>query len=80
MRVKSIEYLEVDAIAVYFYDVTHHVESIKPEGKKVSDDNKSNSQIDNSQSILAHKVRTPLTNSLMLIEGILHLNMSREAG
>ena len=29
IRVNSIEFHELDAIAVYFYDVTHHVESQK---------------------------------------------------
>jgi len=27
IRVKSIDFHEIDAIAIYFYDVTHHVES-----------------------------------------------------
>ena len=29
VRVKSIKFHEMDAIAIYFYDVTHHIESLK---------------------------------------------------
>ena len=29
VRVKSIKFHESDAIAIYFYDVTHHIESLK---------------------------------------------------
>ena len=28
IRVKTIKFLEKDAIAIYFYDMTHHVESL----------------------------------------------------
>ena len=29
IRVRSISYHEVDAVAIYFYDMTHHIESLK---------------------------------------------------
>ena len=29
IRVKSIEFQEEKAFAIYFYDMTHHVESLK---------------------------------------------------
>ena len=47
MRVKSINFLEVDAIAIYFYDVTHHVESRKLESE-VKEHKKCYDQIANS--------------------------------
>ena len=34
IRVKSIEFMDTKAIAIYFYDVTHNIESFKKMKKK----------------------------------------------
>ena len=70
IRVKSIEFHETDAIAIYFYDVTHHVESIKLTSE-VKEHKSRYEHISNSQIILSHEFRTPLSSSLMMLEGLL---------
>ena len=33
IRVKSIQFMEQKATAIYFYDMTHHIESLKLESE-----------------------------------------------
>jgi len=68
IRVKSIEFYEVDAIAIYFYDVTHHVES----QKLIQEIQEKKTQcISESQLEVSHEFRAPLSTSLMLLEGLM---------
>ena len=70
VRVKSIKFMEVDAIAIYFYDVTHHFESLKIESE-VKEHKHRYAKIANSQSILSFDFRSPLSVSLMFLENLL---------
>ena len=67
---KSIEFHEANAIAIYFYDVTHHVESIKLTSE-VKTHKSRYEHITNSQIVLSHEFRTPLSSTLMMLEGLL---------
>ena len=35
IRVKSLEFLAEPATAIYFYDMTHHMESLKKKGEDI---------------------------------------------
>ena len=37
IRVKSIQFIDEQAIAIYFYDITHQVEALKPQEVSRSD-------------------------------------------
>lgn len=65
---KSIEFYEVDAIAIYFYDVTHHVESQKLL-QEVQERNAC--LVTDKQIEVSHEFRTPLSTSLMVLEGLM---------
>ena len=62
--------MELDAHAIYFYDVTHHFESLKLE-REFKAVKSRHDQIETSQLIVSHEFRTPLSTSLMFLEGIL---------
>ena len=67
IRVKSTEFLNEQSFAIYFYDISHHIESIKLETEmKTRKD-----EISTSQMIVSHEFRTPLSASLMFLESLL---------
>ena len=63
------------ATAIYFYDMTHHVESLKLESE-VLEAKSRHTAIVNYQMTISHEFRTPLTTSLMFLETLLAENMS----
>ena len=69
---KSIDFLEKQAIAVYFYDMTHHVESLKQETEVL--EQKSTLQ-DRYQTSMSQEFRMPLTTILMFLESLLGANL-----
>ena len=77
LRVKSIDFLEVQAIAIYLYDVTHHIQSLKLLNE-MQDHKMRHKKIANSQTILSHEFRTPLTTILMFLESLLQDHDLRE--
>ena len=40
IRVKSLEFIEQQAISIYFYDVTHHIDSMHLEKKIIEQENR----------------------------------------
>lgn len=70
IRVKSIKFQETEATAIYFYDFTHHMESLKLE-KEVSLQKNYNNNLKHGQITISHEFRTPLSNSLMLLDNVL---------
>lgn len=40
IRVKSIEFMEESATAIYFYDMTHHIESMRLESQILDEKSK----------------------------------------
>lgn len=70
LRVKSTAFLEKPAIAIYFYNVTHHIESIKQKTSFQVLNNKHDSLFD-SYIVLQLDFRTNLTCSLMFLDGLL---------
>lgn len=72
VRVKSVKFLEVDAIAIYFYDVTHHVESKFKLEKDVTDQKPPRfEKSTNLQTILQYDFRCALSMALMYLENLL---------
>ena len=67
---KSIEFHEQDAVAIYFYDVTHHIAS-KKLTNEVQEHMTRHNNIANSHLVVSHEFRSPLTSSLMLLESLL---------
>ncbi len=70
IRVKSIEFLAEQATAIYFYDFTHHMQSVKLEGE-IIEQKARNKSLKESQVTVSHEFRTPLSSSLMLLENML---------
>ena len=67
---KSIEFEEEPAVAVYFYDFSHHMESMKLQGEVIKQKSR-NESLKERHVTVSHEFRTPLTSSLMLLEGII---------
>ena len=72
---KSIDFLDESATAVYFYDMTHHVESLKLESEVIESKNR-NAILMNDQMIISHEFRTPLSTCLMFLESLLNEHLS----
>ena len=69
IRVKSIEFLGQKAFAVYFYDFTHHLESLKLDLKYKTKRNE-NKQMVKGQTMISQEYWAPLQNVLMLLESM----------
>ena len=69
VTVKSIEFEEETAIAIYFYDFSTQIESMKLQGEIIEQKAK-NQSLKESHVAVSHEFRTPLTSSLMLLEGL----------
>ena len=58
------------ATAIYFYDMTHYVESMQLESQVLETKNK-NAALVNYQMTISHEFRTPLTTTLMFLESLI---------
>lgn len=67
---KSIDFLEMSATAIYFYDMTHYFESLKLEGK-VREQKDRHAELVNYQMKITQEFKNPLTSSLMFLESLL---------
>ena len=70
IRVKSIEFVQKRATAIYFYDCTSQLMATELNGKLISKE-KRHQNLLLSQISLTNEFRAPLTSILMLLEGIL---------
>ena len=67
---KSIDFAQRNAIAVYFYDLTSQIKSMELYSKLLSQ-KKKNEKSDLSRITLSHELRAPLTSTLMFLESLL---------
>ena len=67
---KSIDFLQESSTAIYFYDVTNHIKSLKL-GQRVILQEKKNKSLTLNQMTLSHEFRAPLSSILMILEGLL---------
>ena len=80
IRVKSIEFIDTKAVAIYFYDVTHNIESFKEIKNKVENikSSESNNSVLNDrfrmQKIIAHEFRSGLSTVLMFLQNLMQLS------
>ena len=70
IRVKSIEFVQKRATAIYFYDCTSQIMAMELNVKLISKE-KRNTNLFLSQISLSHEFRAPLTCILMLLESTL---------
>ena len=70
--------MEQKATAIYFYDMTHHIESLKLESEVLEQKNRHESIV-NYQMTISHEFRTPLASSLMFLESLLGEQMTTQA-
>ena len=73
VRVKKIDYLEIPAIAIYFYNMTQQVEQLRLESKLLEQTNR-NESLQSYTSTISHEFRTPIGTALMLLEQMLQSN------
>jgi len=78
IRVKSLEFMDSSAIAVYFYDMTHHVEQIRLESEIIERENRHLALL-NFQMVTTLEFKTPLTTSLMFLESLLREELQSQA-
>ena len=70
IRVKSIEFVQKRATAIYFYDCTSQIMAMELNVKLISKE-KRNTNLFQSQISLSQEFRAPLTCILMLLESTL---------
>ena len=70
VRVKKIDYLEIPAIAIYFYNMTQQVQQLRLESKLLEQTNR-NESLQSYTSTISHEFRTPIGTALMLLEQML---------
>ena len=75
IRAKKIDYLGESAIAIYFHNMTQHVNELRLEAKVLEEKNRSQS-LESYTSTISHEFRTPLSTSLMFLGSILDEEMS----
>ena len=72
VRVKSIKYLEMDAVAIYFYDVTYQIEQLKSEDEVKGQKHRVRAnKAANSHHFLTKDLRDVVSISLMLLQNLL---------
>ena len=76
IRAKKINYLGKSAIAIYFQNMTQHVNELRLEAKVLEAKNR-NQSLESYTSTISHEFRTPLSTSLMFLESILNEVMSQ---
>lgn len=72
IRVKSIKFLQKKATAIYFYDVTNHIRSLKL-SSKVLQQEETNAFLSLSQVTFTQQVKAPLNSILMLCESLMKI-------
>ena len=70
IRTKEIDYLSEPSVAVYFENITHHVQQLRLESKCLEEKNRSES-MESFTSTISHEFRTPLSTALMFLESLL---------
>ena len=70
IRAKTIEYLQKPAVAIYFQNMTKHVQKLLLESQILDERNRVQSQ-ESFTSTISHEFRTPLSTSLMFLENLL---------
>ena len=72
--------MDTKAIAIYFYDVTHNIESFKEMKSKVENNKSTNSNTSvlrdgfRMQKIMAYEFRSGLSMALMFLQNLMQLN------
>lgn len=76
IRVKSVKHREKDAVTIYFYDVTHHIESLNlptnASALRQNGDASMGRLKSDIQGIIIDKFRYPLSTMLMFFENLLN--------
>ena len=67
---KKISYLEKPATAIYFNDVTQHVNNLRLESQFLAEQNR-NESLQSYTSTMSHEFRTPLATCLMFLDTIM---------
>ena len=70
IRLKEATYFGQETISIHFSNVSHDVQALKLE-EKVSAQENMNEHLVNYQVTLAHEYRTPVSNSLMILDEII---------
>ena len=70
IRAKKITYLEMPAIAIYFQNMTQHINYVRLEGQVLEQRNR-NESLQSFTSTISHEFRTPLGTALMFLEQLL---------
>ena len=70
IRAKKIQYLEKPAIAIYFENMTQHVNELRLEAKILEEKNR-NQSLESYTSTISHEFRTPLSSCLMFLETLI---------
>ena len=78
IRAKKIQYLEKPAIAIYFENMTQHVNELRLEAKILEEKNR-NQSLESYTSTISHEFRTPLSTCLMFLENLLGQKLSYDA-
>ena len=72
VRVRSIEFFDKQATAVYFYDLTKVIDKLESEKRAIESQNRSHYSVMNYfETIISDEFRIPLSSILMLLEGLL---------
>ena len=75
---KSTDFLQQPATAVYFYDYTNQFKALQL-GNKVLEQEQHNNMLQIRQMTLSHEFRTPLASILMVLENVLQSTLRDEA-
>jgi len=70
IRAKKITYLGIPAIAIYFLNMTHHLNEVRLESQILEQKNL-NETLESFTSTISHEFRTPVGTALMLLEQIM---------
>ena len=76
IRVKKITYLGSPAFAIYFQNMTEHMNLIRLESEILEQKNK-NESLESFTSTISHEFRTPLATTLMFIEQIMREKLAQ---
>ena len=70
IRTKEIDYLDSPCVAVYFQNMTTHVEQFRLESQILEEKNL-NATLESYTSTMSHEFRTPLGTSLTFLEDLM---------
>lgn len=71
VRTKKINFRRKPAIAVFFQNMTEYVNQLRLESQILEEKNRNETQ-ESYTSTMSHEFRTPLSTSLIFLEGILN--------